>query len=371
MSVRVRELRDQPSDAWEAYVARHPEGTIFHTLLWRDAVTEAFGHDSRYLTAWRDNRLVGVFPLSRVRTYLAGTILVSVPYAVYGGALADDDEARDALWEHARRHADRMGAQWMDIRSIRPQRPGLPVLTRYVTFRKSLPDDPARILADMPRKARAAARHARERYGLEVSFDDAHLDTVWSLYSQSMRRIASLNYPSCFFRALMERTAPAAAAVSPVGLERPEAPDDQEAGPTCRHLVQLVLHRGRPVAGLVSFMFRDMLMPYFAGCDERFEKYHPNNLMYLAAMEQGVALGCRLFDFGRSRVENVGACNFKRFQGFEPTPLYYQYYVPRGGREPDLTPSHPRVALARRVWPRLPLAVTRPLGAWLSKSIPG
>ena len=98
---------------------------------------------------------------------------------------------------------------------------------------------------------------------------------------------------------------------------------------------------------------------------------HPNNFLYLTAMERGVQIGCREFDFGRSRVDNAGPYNFKRYQGFEPTPLQYQYYVPRGGRMPDLHPGNRKLDMARRLWPRLPLSVTRPLGAWLAKSIPG
>jgi len=277
-----------------------------------------------------------------------------VPYGVYGGALADDDEVQAALLQRAQALAERTGAQWIDIRSIEPQWPELPVVKRYVTFRKALPDNPDRVLAGLPRKARAAARQARERYRLVAHFDDAYLDLVWSLYSQSMRRLASPNYPIRFFRTLIERTQPAGSGASGPG-----------------HLVQLVTHHGRPVAGLISFSYRGTLMPYFAGYDERFERYHPNNFLYLTAMEEGVKIGCREFDFGRSRVGNTGACSFKRFQGFEPTPLHYQYYMPEGGREPDLSPDNLRLALARRLWPRLPLAVTRPLGAWLSRSIPG
>lgn len=354
MAVRVTELNDDSADQYEVYVAAHPRATFFHTLIWRDAVADAFGHQSRYLIAWRGRRLVGVFPLTRVTSHLAGTILVSVPYAVYGGTLADDDEAHRRLLAEAVALADRMPAQWLDIRSVHPQWSELPVVKRYVTFRKRLPDDPDRVLAALPRKARAAARQARDRYGLTVRFRDDHLDLVWSLYSQSMRRLASPNYPTRFFRALIERTVPA-----------------QRGGARAGHLVQVVEHQGRPIAGVISFIYRDTLMPYFAGCDERFEKYHPNNFMYLAAMEKAVELGCREFDFGRSRIDNTGSYNFKRFQGFQPTPLNYQYYVPKGGRVPDLTPSHARLGLARRLWPKLPLAVTRPLGAWLSKSIPG
>ncbi len=397
MSVEIRTIEQPrgaavPEDlrrAWETYVDRHPGGTFFHTLIWRDAVEEAFEHRCRCLYAWRDGRIVGVFPLTEIRSRIAGRILVSVPYAVYGGPLTDDDEAGRALLDHARRLAHRICAQWIDIRSIHPHWPELPVVRRYVTFRKRLPERPQDVLIEMPRKARAAARQARERHGLVARFDDDALDDVWSLYSLSMRRLGSLNYPSRFFRALIKRTRgdcphfartedhsqfsrklqtrEKAGEIGTVPFSPAFSPEVLQPG----HLVQVILYDDRPIAGLVSFIHRGVLMPYFAGCDERFERLHPNHFMYLTAMERGVTLGCRAFDFGRSRIDNHGAADFKRLQGFEPMPLNYQYYVPKGGKEPDLTPSHPKLALARRVWPRLPLAVTRPLGAWLSKSVPG
>ena len=360
MFVRVTEHDERFDRDWEGYVARHPKGTLFHTLIWRDAVREAFGHQGRYLSAWRGGDLVGVFPLMLVRSRLAGRILVSVPYGVYGGTLADDDDAHTALLEAAQQLAEQLRCQWIDIRSIEPQWPQLPVVHRYVTFRKQLPDDPARVLSELPRKARAAARHGRDRHRLEAVFDDSQLGVVWSLYSKSMRRLASPNYPLRFFTGLMERTVPAGG-----------PPDDAQGRQRPGHLVQVIYYQGRPIAGLLSFTYRATLMPYFAGCDERYERVYPNNYLYLTIMERGVELGCRTFDFGRSRLDNTGAYNFKRFQGFEPTPLHYQYYVPRGGRVPDLHPGSRRIELAQRVWSRLPLAVTRPLGAWLAKSIPG
>lgn len=354
MSIATRTLESRSEPLWAAYVQAHPDGTLFHTLAWRDAVSEVFGHQAEYLTAWRGEAMVGVFPLMRVASRLAGVILVSVPYGVYGGALADDDEAYAALLARARELAGETGARWVDIRSAEARHPGLPMVEKYVTYRKRLPTEPEAVLAHLPRKARAAARHARERHALRVEFDDRHLPTVWDLYSQSMRRLASPNYPLRFFRALLERTGH-------------DACDPTRPG----HVVEVVLRGDLPVAGLVSFVYRGVFLPYFVGCDERFEKYHPNNLLYTAAMEEGVRIGCEVFDFGRSRADNVGPCEFKRNQGFEPSPLGYQYYVPSGGRAPDLHPDNPRMQLARRVWPCLPLAVTRPLGAWLARSIPG
>src|SRR6185312_4486400 len=95
MSVVVHELADADENAWSRYVDEHLQATFFHTLTWRDAVESAFGHRSHYLIARRDDRVVGVLPLTIVSSRLAGTILVSVPYAVYGGPLADDQEVND------------------------------------------------------------------------------------------------------------------------------------------------------------------------------------------------------------------------------------------------------------------------------------
>ncbi len=360
MSPRVIDHDERLDTLWEEYVARHPEATLFHTLMWRDAVREVYDHPCRYLTAWQDERLAGVLPLMLIESRLAGRILVSVPYGVYGGSLADNEAGHEALLNHAAALADRLRCRWMDIRSMEARSPALPIVDRYVTFRRALPGRADQVLATLPRKARAAARQARERHELEAVFDDGQLETVWSLYTQSMRRVASVNYPLRFFRQLVDRTAP-------VSSREDDPPRSHRPG----HLVQIVRFRGKAIAGLLSFIYRDTLMPYFAGCDERFEKLHPNNFLYLTAMERGVELGCRLFDFGRSRESNAGAYNFKRFQGFEPTPLRYQYYVPPGGRAPDLHPDNRKLEMAQRLWSRLPLAVTRPLGAWLSKSIPG
>lgn len=356
MSVVVRELQREDEAAWASYIASHPQGTFFHSLTWRDAVQDAFGHESRYLTAWRDEQLVGVFPLACVSSRIAGTILVSVPYAVYGGSLADDAEAHAELLDEVKRIAHDVKAQWVDIRSQQVQWPDLPVVKRYVTFQKALPDDPDAVLGQLPRKARAAARQAREKFELTADFDPSRLREVWRLYSLSMRRLASPNYPARFFQALIDRTEHASYPRSADGVG---------------HVVQLVLRQGQPIAGLISFLHRGTMIPYFSGCDDRYQMYHPNNFLYLSAMEEGVRLGARSFDFGRTRIDNEGPYNFKRFQGFEPTPLNYQYYVPSGGKAPDLHPGNPRLSLARRIWPRLPLAVTRPLGAWIAKSIPG
>lgn len=345
-SCQVVSLSPQLRKPWDDYVNQHADGTLFHTLAWHDAVCEVFGHDDFYLIALRNNRIVGVLPLFRVISRLAGRLLVSAPYGVGGGIIADDQEAVSALFQAAKQIAQRDHIRLIDLRSEKAVIPDLPVVDRYAGFQKELPQQKEDVLDGLPRKARAAARNARNKYDLSVSYHDEHLKKVWELYSINMRRIGSLCYPYLFFQRLIEHT-------------------------PHQHWVSLVYRQGQPVAGLVTFLFKDRVMPYFFGSTREANQCSAANYIYLTAMERGVEKGYRVFDFGRSRIDNTGSYNFKRFQGFEPTPLGYQCYISPGFEAPDLTPSNPKIRLARRLWTYLPLGLTQTLSATLTRHLPG
>ncbi len=293
----------------------------------------------------RGATVCAVLPLMEVRSLLGGTMLVSVPYGIYGGAIGDADGVA-VLLDEAVRLGESIGAKSVELRSVTAKATDWQTANRHATYRKALPDTVDGCLAALPRKARAAARLARDRHGLTVRFGDDGLRPCWRFYCGNMRRLASLAYPFSFFEALMR--------------ELPEVP-----------VVSLFEYQGRTIGGLMTLMFRGTAMPYFVGVDERYSRLNVYNYIYLTAMEQAVADGCGVFDFGRSRLDNEGACAFKRNQGFEQQVLQYQTYWPSGASPVSLTPSNPKFAMARRVWPMLPAAVTRPLGGWLSKHVPG
>ncbi len=332
--------------AWARFVEARPDASIFQHPDWSAAVTAVFGHTPRHLLARRGGALVGVLPLMQVDSLLGGRLLVSVPYGTYGGVVGDDPAAVAALAAAARRMTDELGARVLDLRSAEPRCPDLEDVSGYLGFVRKLPERVEDVAAFLPKRARAAARHARDRDGVEVRHDPGLLRPVWELYCRSMRRIASINYPLALFEELAGRRGD-------------------------RLWVSAALHGGRPVAGTISLVFRDTVLPYVLGADDSGRVDGAANLLYWSVMERAVAAGLRTFDYGRSRADNTGAVGFKKNQGFEPRPLGYQRYVPAGRRAPDLKPSNPRYALARRVWRRLPLGVTRVLGTWLARSLPG
>lgn len=331
---------------WTTYVDQHPDATIFHSLGWKRAVERTFGHRFRGLAAMNGERIVGLLPLYDIRSFLAGRLLVSVPYATYGGIVADSPDIAESLFEAARDLQNNTDACSLEFRSKERQVVGVPTRITHATFVRPLPATETEIDGFLPRKARAAARRAVERHSLTTEFDPGNLEEVWTLYARSMRRLASPNYPMRFFKEIAGAF--------------PE-----------RHVVELVRHEGRAVAGLFSFIWRDRVMPYFVGIDERADVYGLSHFLYAQSMRHAVRIGCRVYDFGRSRFDNPGPFEFKRLCGFEPTELQYQVVTAAGRAAPDLSPTSSRWTMARRVWRTLPLAITRPLGGWLARSIPG
>lgn len=343
--LRVEELQEEHSTRWDAYVERHPAGSIFHTIAWKRAVDASFPYRAHYFFAERDAEIVGVLPLFYVDNPLAKSSFVSVPMGVYGGVCAEDEATASALVRRARELSSERNAAYVELRQTEPLRVDVPIQPSgsYATFKKPLPDDPDDNLASMPRKARAAARKAMRDFRLEAAVETDALERFFHLFALNKRHLGSPVYPMHFFRHLMR--------------ELPESD------------ILVVRHEGRAVAAVMSFYYKNTVIPYYSGADPSAEHMQINNFMYLKLMEEGSRRGFATFDFGRSR-EGTGAYKFKKHQGFEPEPLHYAYVVDPSAEVPDLTPDNPKFSLAQTVWKRLPLFVVKRLGPYLIRYFP-
>ncbi|MCB9877167.1 MAG: FemAB family PEP-CTERM system-associated protein [Planctomycetes bacterium] len=354
--LRVRALLPGEDARWDAYVARHPLGTFFHRTGWSRAVGEMFHHQPHHLVVEQGRRWLGVLPLFLTKSPFLGKNLVSVPYSVYGGVLADDERTHRALLERAGELGRELGVGFVELRHLETRPGDLPESPLYVTFRCDLPDDPADVMARIPKKRRAEIRAARdakaaatdktrETFGIRVT-DDGSVDELFRLFADNKRRLGSPTLPRRWFQALADEFGKAA-----------------------------VIHRavepsGRTIAAVMSFTFRDTVYAYYSGSLPDVNHTGVNNFIYCAIMEWAVENGYRRFDFGRSRIDS-GPAKFKVNMGFTAEPLHYQYLLlGDGAKLPEFHPSNPKLALPRRLWSKLPMFATTALGARLSRFLP-
>ena len=112
-------LLDQPEcPAYEEFVEKHPDGTFYHSLAWRDALTQAGYGQPVYLVALSGESVVGLLPLFELND-LDGTQLVSLPATPTAGLLAQDEATTWLLANRAAQLADQRGATSVSICSYK------------------------------------------------------------------------------------------------------------------------------------------------------------------------------------------------------------------------------------------------------------
>ena len=126
-------------------------------------------------------------------------------------------------------------------------------------------------------------------------------------------------------------------------------------------VLTVVAPDGRPVSSVLTFYFRDEVLPYYAGDDVAARDLAANDFKYWELMRRACERGCRVFDYGRSK-RGTGSFDFKKNWGFEATPLNYEFVLYGGDRIPENNPLNPKYRAFIAVWRRLPLPLANALG---------
>lgn len=330
------------SDAWDAFVAGAEESTFCHLAGWRNIMSDALGHDCRYLVA-RDaaDRWRGVLPLVRVRSPLLGHYLVSMPFLNAGGPLGTP-AARALLADAAVALARDVGVDLLELRTRAVPPAALRVSARKVTVRLGLPAAPDELWAAFPSKLRSQIRRPLKE-GLEVRFGLDQREAFYDVFARTMKDLGTPVLPRAFF----ER----AAAAFP-------------------HLIVfgVVYLRDQPVAAGCGFAWRDEFEMTWAAALRRHSPLAPNMLLYWAFMQHMIARSVRVFDFGRCS-SGGGTHRFKLQWGGVNRPLPWAQWSPRNVTATP-SPERPVFRVAAAVWRRLPLGVANLVGPIIARQIP-
>jgi FemAB-related protein (PEP-CTERM system-associated) len=335
----VRLLGSERRADWDAFVCARPDATFFHLCGWEQVLRQAFGHRTHYMYCEQAGAIVGVLPLAEVRSLVFGHALVSTPFCVYGGIVAASTEAFVALESAAMKLARQLRVDYLEMRNLRNLHADWPTKDLYSTFIRTIDADSERNLLAIPRKQRAMVRKGIERE-LQVRYDKS-TDDCYRMYSESVRNLGTPVFAKSYLDILL----------------RVFGKDAQ---------VLTITHQGVPVSSVLSFRFRDQILPYYGGGTAAARSLAANDYMYWAVMEHACAQGLKVFDFGRSKRE-TGAYDFKKNWGFEPRQLHYQYFLVKAPQMPDLSPKNPKYELLIKTWRKLPVGVANALGPFVAK----
>lgn len=342
-TLHVLQPRDYPR--WDAFVRACPDATFFHLSGWQPVIEQSFGIRTWFYYVEQDGQIAGVLPLAEINSRLFGHSLGAMPFCVYGGPAATSDAARALLDQAARDLADKLGVGHLEYRGMQRYHPddaSWHTKELYVTFRKEITGDDEANMNAIPRKQRAMVRKGI-KLGLRGEVD-ANVDRMFEAYAHSVHRLGTPVFPKKYF-ALLQKT----------------------FGDECE-VRTIVTEDNRLVAAVLSFYWRDEVVPYYGGGMDLAREVAGNDFMYWNLMQAAAARGCRIFDFGRSKL-GTGAYDFKKNWGFTAQHLPYEYKLVRSTALPDNNPLNPKYQLFIKMWKKLPLPLANFMGPYIVRNL--
>ena len=339
--VQIKTLQASDYARWDAYVLKHPDATFFHRAAWQRVIEAAFGHRTYFLYAEQHGAIVGVLPLVQIKSRLFGHSLSSLPFCAYGGIVADHQAIFAQLDQAAQSLAVQLKVGALEYRNLHAQHSGWPAKDLYVTFKKAIEPEIEANMNAIPRKQRAMVRKGIKA-GLAGEID-RDTERFFQAYSASVHRLGTPVFSRRYFRLLKEAFG-----------------DDCE--------VLTITLEGKVISSVLTFYFRDEVLPYYGGGVDAARAVAGNDFMYWDLMRRACERGLKVFDFGRSKC-GTGSYDFKKNWGFEAAPLHYEYFLVQDREIPEINPLNPKYSLFIKAWKRMPLAMANMIGPHIVKNL--
>ena len=335
---------------WDDYVKKHHKGSFFHLSGWKTVIEKSFNHTCYFLYAHHDNQITGVLPLVEVKSKLFGHALISTPFCVYGGAIADNNEIVRQLEKEACQLAEQLQVDYLELRYKDAQESDLLLKQAHSTFGCEIAEDSDKILAAIKKKQRAVIRHSlknelhcsiSENSSIAPSFKKDFID-FYQLLSTSYRNLGTPIFTQRYFKNLMLTFS------------------------DCSDLTVIRDKNNQPSSAVMNFYFNEQVLPYYGGGNDSARGLKSADFMYYQVMCHAQEKGKTWFDFGRSKNDS-GPYKYKKNWGMAPQPLHYYYYLVKADSLPNLSPNNPKYKFFINMWQKMPLKISQVIGPFLSK----
>lgn len=332
------------SERWDSFVNTQANAVNYHRWTWKAAIQGTFGHKPYYFIAEHDGAVEGVLPLFEIKSYLFGHSLVSMPFFTYGGVLARNDAARDALLTKAGDLANELRARHVELRQSRHGKKEWWGASCKVTMEVELNGDADNTFSRLNPKLRKRIRYALKN-GLTAQWFGAEgVALFYPIFAANMRNLGTPVYPRKWFEALCQ--------CEPKNIS-----------------IVVLFDSGRPTAGAFLSAYRDTLeMPWAASIPESRKKFSPL-LLYWSVIEHAHQNGFRKVDLGRC-TPGSGNHAFKQHWATHERSLEWTYWLRPGAGFPELRPENSKFHYLVEIWKRLPMPVANGLGPIIVRSLP-
>lgn len=295
---------------WPQFLERHHMAGLFHSPEWLDALQRTYGFRACVLTTSAPGEhLNNGLVFCRVRSWLTGPRLVSVPFSDHCSPLIDGEKQFGCLVSGLRLEAEQGLEKYLEIRSIATGSgvpTGLAESEAFCLHRLDLRPSLDELFGTFHGNCirRKIRRAERESVSYEEGTSEELLHKFYRLLLPARRRQGVPPQPLSWFRNLIACL-----------------------GENLK--IRLASCEGQPVAGIITIRYKST-MTYKYGCsDPSYHRFGATQLLMWKAIQEAKAAGLLEFDMGRTEWSNDGLITFKDRWGGARSNLQYLRYSAR------------------------------------------
>jgi hypothetical protein len=298
-------------ERWSRLVARRPEASIFHTPEWLKVLKCTYGYQPvAYSTCPPGSEISSGQVFCRIKSWLTGQRLVSLPFSDHANFLADDQNEFAALLASLRSRKEIKRYKYIEIRPAHTWADPEGFHQRDAFYRHRLPlEDDLNVLFGRFHKScvrRKIARAARDKVEHRAGRSEQILRYYYRLCVKTHRRHGTPPQPVQWFRNLAEFLGD-------------------------KFTIHLAYLNGSAIAGVVMLSFRKSLFYKYGASDPAYHNSGAVPFLFWEAIQEAKKRGCAELDFGRTDLDNGGLISFKEHWGAQRSKLTYWRY-PAGER---------------------------------------
>ncbi|HEV2402224.1 MAG TPA: GNAT family N-acetyltransferase [Candidatus Sulfotelmatobacter sp.] len=303
----ISSLNPLQDPRWPKCLQRHPAASVFHTPGWLEALHRTYGYQPIVFTTAEPGReLNNGIVFCRVKDWLRGCRMVSVPFSDHCQPLVDSEENLELLLASMKHNQEQKKWKYIELRPLVLGQTGAEIASSFARGEEflfhvlDLQPSLDTIFHNFHKSClqRKIRRAEREKLDYEAGRSESLLAKFYHLLLITRRRHQLPPQPMAWFRNLSDCMGDSLT-------------------------IRLVSKDGQPIASLLTLSFKNSLV-YKYGCSDA--KYHNCGgmpLLFWKTIQEAKELGVQELDLGRSEVGNEGLIEFKGHLGATGSRLAY------------------------------------------------
>lgn len=290
---------------WLNFISNHPDSTIFHHPDWLNVLQKQYRYNVFAICVIDENdEIKAGIPFCETRTITMQKKWISLPFSDMCFPLFHDDKALNKLIDYLSKRKGNNSIPEVEIHGHLNNEHRSYQKLSFIWHTIRLSNDSSSIYKTFSKsRVREPIVQASKR-GVTVSLcnNKSELMLFYNLLIDTRKRLGVPVQPKNFFNLFWDNLI------------------KYKLG-----FILLAYKENKIIAGVVCIHYNGILTVKYHASDPKYWNLRANNLLYWEAIKWGCENGFKIFDFGRTEIENKNLRDFKKGWGAEETPLYYSY----------------------------------------------